>query len=191
MIIGLGYVAKSGKDTVADLLRRKADYHRIGFADKLKSVVRVSHGLTEAQLFGDQKEVLDPRWGMTPREVLQRTGVMYREQFGADFWVRSLKAEIDMTTANLRVVDRAPFDWVIPDVRFRNEADAIHAWGGIVVRVDRPGAGATGGVAGHVSEVELDGYAGWDYVVANSGTLDDLANQAEGLVRFARYREAA
>ena len=44
----------------------------------------------------------------------------------------------------------------IPDVRFRNEVDAIRAAGGKIWRISRDGAGLQGAAAKHQSEAELD-----------------------------------
>lgn len=51
---------------------------------------------------------------------------------------------------------KLPKGVVIPDVRFRNEVDAIRAAGGKVWRVSRFGAGLQGAAAKHQSETELD-----------------------------------
>ena len=63
---------------------------------------------------------------------------------------------------------------MVTDVRFRNEADAIRARGGVVVRINRPGIEAPND---HISEHDLDGYA-FDYFVDNDGTIEDLAEAA-------------
>ena len=60
-------------------------------------------------------------------------------------------------------------NWVFDDCRFLNEAKAIKEWGGLVVRLDRPQAGAVGGVIGHASEVAMKEYKDWDYIINNRG----------------------
>ena len=62
-------------------------------------------------------------------------------------------------------------DWVITDVRFPDEAQAIKDWGGVLWRVDRPGL--VGG-DGHASETAMDDYRGWDEVIVNDGTIAEL-----------------
>jgi hypothetical protein len=65
---------------------------------------------------------------------------------------------------------------VIPDVRFKNEVEAIRAAGGKLVRVVRPKAGLEGEAALHQSEREmaLMGDELFDLVIQNDSTLDDL-----------------
>jgi hypothetical protein len=57
------------------------------------------------------------------------------------------------------------------DVRFPNEAELIESYGGILIRVIRPGL-PTDDL--HESETALDGYE-VDHELVNDGTLDDLA----------------
>lgn len=77
------------------------------------------------------------------------------------------------------IVDEYP-NWVITDCRFENEAAAVKAKGGIVVRVNRPGVQP---VNRHQSEVELDNYH-FDYVINNNGTIDDLKNEVKVLIDY-------
>ncbi len=169
--IGLGYIARSGKDSVASVLESQHGYKRRAFADPLKEGAARLFGLTGSQLHGVDKETPDPFWGVTPRNLLQRLGTeAMRSTFGEDFWIRALRRHVDICFERTGL----SWDWVIPDVRFRNEAEAVLSWGGEVWRVDRPGAGATGGVAGHASERDLDGWEGWSRVIVNDGKLEDL-----------------
>ena len=94
------------------------------------------------------------------REFLQRLGNAVRDAIHPDFWVNAL---FNTYTKN---------NIIIADVRFPNEAEAIKARGGKLIRIERPGAGA----GNHISETALDDYTGWDIVIDNVGTLEDLFN---------------
>lgn len=168
-IIGLAGKARSGKDTVAGFLS-EAGFEKRAFADPLKAAAREIFSLTDSQLYGDQKERVDAFWGCTPREILQKLGTeCLRKGYADDVWVRAMERFIQNGREGF-----AFSSVVISDVRFRNEADAIIKMGGEVWRIDRTGAGATGGIAGHVSEHDLDGWTGFATVIDNNGTLDDL-----------------
>ena len=67
MIIGLGFKARSGKDTVADYLIENYGFKRLAFADALKEGCRHIFELNDEQLYGELKEVEDDYWGVTPR----------------------------------------------------------------------------------------------------------------------------
>lgn len=68
---------------------------------------------------------------------------------------------------------------VFSDCRFVNEARAIHAAGGEVWRVVRPGAGLAGGAGLHPSEAEQESPEFLELVtlaIDNSGSLEQLAS---------------
>lgn len=73
---------------------------------------------------------------------------------------------------------------VVTDVRFRDEADYIRASGGFVVRVERE----TGLQDGHVSELNLDGYDDFDYVLNNHKDIDSLELKVDRVLTDALLR---
>lgn len=165
LIIGLGYKARSGKDTVAAALVERWGFKRYAFADPLKEACREIFKLNDEQLYGSAKEKVDEFWKDTPRRILQVVGTeCLRKGYADDVWVRALE----------RRIVNGPERCVVTDVRFPNEAEAIQEWGGIVLRVDRPGAAASGGVAGHPSEMAMNAWAGWNGWLRNDGTLAEL-----------------
>lgn len=171
-IIGLAGAARSGKDTVAGMLMG-AGYGRAAFADALKQACSAIFGFSWEQLYGSEKETLDPFWKDTPRRVLQLVGTeCLRRGYAEDVWVRAMERRV--ARDNLR--------WTITDVRFPNEAEAVRRWGGVVVEVVRPGAGPKGGVEGHASENALASFA-FNATIHNEGTLEDLKNEVNALLR--------
>lgn len=162
--IGIAGRARSGKDAIAEILVRRFGFVRLAFADPLKDACAAIFGFTKDQLYGDQKEKPDPFWDDTPRKVLQLVGTeCLRKGYADDVWVRAMERRVK---EHERVV--------IPDVRYPNEAGAVRRWGGILIRVTRDGAGATGGVAGHPSEHAIDEWDGLDFEIPNNGTLAQL-----------------
>ena len=143
MIIGLTGYAQSGKSTVADYLVKKHGFTLIKFAGPLKSMMR-GLGLGEREIEGDLKEKpCALLGGRTPREAMQLLGTEWgRQHFGQNFWVN-----IGMERA-ASVLDQGG-QVVIDDVRFANEAAAIHIYGGKLFKITRPGVGP---VNGHSSD---------------------------------------
>lgn len=110
----------------------------------------------------------------TPRLLLQLLGTdCGRNILHPNIWINALFADYKKDQS----------DWIITDVRFPNEAEAIKARGGIVVRVDRPckECGGMGyhkmdcniGRIEHESEYALDSY-NFDYKLENDGSIRDL-----------------
>lgn len=173
-IIGFGHRRYRGKDTAAAYLAKQYGYAHDAFAYSLKEGLgRGIFGLTDGQLYGDLKEVVDPFWGLTPRDILQRGGTeAMRRTFGDDIWVKTL----------LRRAHHRDVPTVIADVRFVSEAEAIKTNGGLVVRIDRDIA-YDPAIDTHQSEVDLLGYEGWSCTIDNNGTLEELYRKLDTFMR--------
>lgn len=185
MLIGICGLAGSGKDSVADLMVRYHGYTRIGLADPLKAaalrlnpIVYVDHWDDVDYRLSDMVKFRG--WDRAKREIpeirqlLQRLGTeVVRELCGPDFWIDyALVAAGTMSNV------------VIPDVRFYNEALAIHEAGGYVYRVVRPGITPLPG--GHASEAGIpDSLVEFD--IENSGSLDDLESKVHSLFNHERF----
>lgn len=74
ILIGLVAPKRSGKDTAANYLCSSYGFKKYNFADPLKRGIGEIFGLSYEQLDGDDKETVDPFWGVTPRELLQKVG---------------------------------------------------------------------------------------------------------------------
>ena len=97
-----------------------------------------------------------------------------REMVAQDFWIRCWQAEVGDHAAT----HFGPLLVCSDDCRFANEFDAIRKEGGIVVRIEREGAGSATGAA-HASE---HGGGTPDIVIENNGTTGDLAARLGGIL---------
>jgi hypothetical protein len=121
--------AHSGKTTAANLLCEKFGYNRISFARPLRDML-LAIGLTEEELSGGKEEPSKLLYGTTPRRAMQSLGDWGRS-LDENFWLGLFTRKMLHGPAGAR--------WVCDDCRYDNEAAAIRAFGGVVVRVDRPG----------------------------------------------------
>ena len=71
VLIGLTGKKRSGKDTVADYLKDEVGFFKYALADPMKKACEEIFYMDESQLWGDRKEEIDPRYGVTPREIMQ------------------------------------------------------------------------------------------------------------------------
>jgi hypothetical protein len=166
MIIGLSGYAKSGKNTVAKLIKQaRPEYEEKSFATNLKVIAHILTGYPieyfEEQEFKESS--LPEEWSngnktMTIRELLQKLGTdAVRCNVHENAWVNAL-------FTNYKKSD----NWIITDVRFANEADKIKKLGGVIIRITRGKP-----VNSHISEIALDDYK-FDYEIMNTGSFDDL-----------------
>ena len=141
MIIGICGLIGCGKGTVRDILVENYGFTKLSFADKLKDGVATVFNWDRAMLEGDTvesrewRETQDDFWTketgrtITPRLVLQEFGTdCMRHGFDDGIWVSLVKQEL---------VKYPNKNFVIPDVRFPNEANMIKSIHGEVWRVRR------------------------------------------------------
>lgn len=108
----------------------------------------------------------------TPRRILQIFGQQQRLLF-PDIW-----ASYVFTTEIPNYIKEGYSKFIITDVRFKNELDVAQRLKPencqlTKVRIIRPGIVANSG-SNDVSEIDLDDYNQWDYVLCNNSTLDHL-----------------
>lgn len=158
MIIGITGYAGVGKDTCADLLTYYANFEKRAFAEKVRAAyyyVAPAEQVDAINKYGwDHAKRSNPHI----RTGLQGIGAMCRLVFGANFWV-----EQAMPT-DRRVFHPEKVNYVFSDVRYQNEAEAIKALGGIIVRLKRDNVFPAND---HLSEVGIDSIEA-DLVLENS-----------------------
>ena len=140
---------------------------------------------------------------LTPRLLLQLLGTECgRQILHPNIWVNALMSEYKSSLCNdgkfvtktnpdgstlswiphpLMEPETYP-NWIITDMRFPNELEAIKSRGGISIRVNRPYTTVVGGNGipatfnqnqFHPSETALDN-AEFDYTIENNSTIEDL-----------------
>lgn len=176
MIIGISGFAGSGKDTAADILVER-EYTKIAFADALRDYLydynpvltmwdsRNHHSRTASlqwiiDMYGWQG-YKNTDWSSVVRRAIQEASGRNSDEPN-DRWITALFKRAES-------IDKL----VISDVRYTDEADAIKARGGMVIRIERNGVSA---VNNHISEHALKGYE-FDVVVYNDGTLEEFEEE--------------
>lgn len=162
-LIGLSGKFGVGKDTAADwIVKQWPEYRVVPFADALKRVVAIMTCTSyESQFTREGKAHVPPGYKESVGRYQQILGQLGREHFREDVWV------------NIALQHPAKYK-IIPDVRHANEADAIKAAGGIVIRIVRKGIILNDGRdPTHISETALDNYQ-FDNLINNNGSLEDF-----------------
>jgi hypothetical protein len=193
-------------DIIQDLCKKHngPNFEQKAFAGKLKQIASILTGIP-VEKFEDQefkKNLLDVEWGtvqqiplnsippfadmqfnvmMSVREFLQRLGTeAMRDGLHTNVWVNALFADYkdvyigDWGQGN-HMYEKP--NWIITDMRFENELEAIVKKGGITIRVVRPGTV----VGNHSSEVALDGFI-MHYEIINDGTIEDLVEKVRAIL---------
>jgi hypothetical protein len=157
IIIGLHGKKQSGKNTFARLAMAmcKVSCFELAFADSLKQEVAAACDITMEEI--ERKKSLY-------RPMLQWWGTEFRRSVTDDYWVRRIADKIVKLPSDTSVC-------FITDVRFINEAKFIKDIGGVLIKIKRDLEDVNDL---HASEISMDGYTDFDYIVNNDGTISDL-----------------
>jgi cytidylate kinase len=200
-IIALSGYIGSGKDTIASIIKKldvDHDWKIKKFGYKLKQIATILTGIPSDK-FEDQefkKTYLGDEWTvetkidhtlikdgkatrakvfnrMTVRDMLQKLGTeAIRNGLHPDTWVNALMCDYKKTKD--KDEEYSYPNWIITDLRFPNEYDAIKSMGGIIIRVNREID--VSDRLKHISEIALDDYK-FDYVIDNTSDMDHLISE--------------
>lgn len=179
------------------------------FAGKLKTMASLLTGIP-VEKFEDQefkKTYLSEEWNspynipfsgpdfvehdgrMTVRELLQKLGTdAMRDNLHENVWVNALFADYkgiitEPAKFGGTAIGEYP-NWVITDMRFPNEMDAVYKREGFTIRVVRDYAlrgGPEDPKNQHPSETALDD-SHFDYEIINDGTIEDLIEKVREIL---------
>lgn len=154
-IIGIAGFKRCGKDTLARAIAAVAQSRGmataiIAFADPLRQAAAAAYGLNVAEFTDDAlKDRVVEAWGITRRQMLINLGEAMRG-IDPDHWVKAWRRAVAMQSriertalaslaGSYSAVAHSPVLIITPDLRRVNEADAIHAMGGLNVLLRRDG----------------------------------------------------
>lgn len=167
MIIAISGKAQSGKDTIGACLVNQHGFIRVASADALKRIAMRTFNWDGAK---------DARG----RKFLQDLATAVRG-YDPDFWINITLQEIERMCRPM--VAGKVEDFVITDVRYKNEADLLKKASAVLIRIERKGIE----LFDHESETQLDNYEDFDYVIGNNGSIYDLEERVTAILN--RIRE--
>jgi len=172
MILGISGKLGSGKSHVARHIQNtllEYEFKKKSFGYDVKKIASYLTGINMKTILSRKgKSHYLPEWDMTLGEMYQKIGTdCMRLNLHTDAWILSLFSGYDSEQ-----------NWVIDDLRFPNEAEAIKERGGLIIRLE----GDPKDVRkkdprdlNHPSETSLDNYKRFD-ILFNTETenLEDL-----------------
>lgn len=173
VLIGLIGNRRVGKTTMSDYLVEKYKFKTYAYADPIKEGAKVMFNLTDEQVYGDLKEVVDERWGISPRIFLQKLGTdCCRKTFGDDVWIKTMKFWYE---------NNKDKNIVISDIRFPNEAKAIKDMGGTLIKIVNPDVDQI--YNEHESEKLVDTIQ-YDLMINNNNTMKDYYKKIDDIIKI-------
>ena len=204
-LIGVSGKIGSGKDLLCDIINYLTQEEDWGSFERFMEESNAYYD-TYKNLFSDKKEaekMCDEIWDhtdfletllLTPRKLLQLIGTEAgRQIIHPNIWVNALFADYVCNDCGQKecptdeedtgqMIHRSFPNWIITDVRFPNEVEAIEDKGGTVIRIERtPRSYGTEFEIEHSSETALDDYD-FDYVINNNGSISDLIDKVRQIL---------
>jgi hypothetical protein len=185
-IIAICGAKRSGKDVLAKHIVANRGFKKLSFAEPLKKAVKelfnftdIQVGIDEENAIGYEKDIIDERWGISPRKALQF--------FGTEIMQHNIGGLIPNTNRGFladillsRISGDACDGYVISDMRFLHEYNKLKNSAKvrslIVIKINRPSINIPDDKEEtHVSEKEyLD--IPYDVEIVNDGTISDLTD---------------
>lgn len=164
--IAFSYKAQSGKDTCADYAITKHDGYVVKFAEHLYNLM---YKIQDHLGFEKKKDA----------RLLQMIGTGYARSIDENIWVKHTVGKINQMTR-----EDPSVNIFVTDARFPNEIEALKNLGFTVCKINRSeeNKGDIGRDTSHPSEVSLDDYTAWDFVIENNETLEDLYKKVDNII---------
>lgn len=158
-VIGVSGKSGTGKDYITQQFIRPLGFYQWSLAWHFK-VGMVGKGLAT------HEEVFFTKPPHVRHELQQEGTARGRKIFGDDLWCNTAMEWFTVLNEAWGI-DK----FVIPDVRFQNEVAFIQRMGGQVIRINAPWRAENNSLPPelrtHVSEIDLDNFVGFDYIVNN------------------------
>lgn len=191
-IIAICGAKRSGKDVLAKHLVATRGFKKLSFAEPLKKAVRelfnfndIQVGIDEENAIGNEKDIIDERWGISPRKALQFFGTEIMQHTIDElipntnrcFLADILLSRIPDATGEAGNADNG---YVISDMRFLHEYNKLKSSAKvrslIIVKISRPSINISEGIRdAHISEKEFIDIP-YDVEIVNDGTISDLTD---------------
>jgi hypothetical protein len=181
-VIGIGGFKRSGKDTFGRLLHEAAAMRgvntvRTAFADPVRVAAAAAYGFG-TNTFGftssRTKDVVDPQWGITPRQMMINVGEAMCAS-DPDHWVKVWRNSYANVGADTLVI--------VTDVRKIAEAREVITRGGTLALIQRPGVVWDGTSSEWLAHHYAASPHFFDVLVKNDGDVSSLRRHADRIVR--------
>ena len=154
----------SGKDTLAGLMLKKMPtFRRYAMGDVIKDTFGKENGLTYEQIEANKALY---------RPALIELGNWGRKQ-DPDYWLKKIIS--------------ADGDIFVTDVRMKHEYEVFKDAGAKSIRVEAPREirASRGKLVNEndTTETDLDNITDWDYIIQNDGSMENLTQKADELVK--------
>lgn len=175
---------RAGKDTISDYIVEKYGYTKDRLADPLKQAIKAIFGWTDEHVDGNLKELIDPIYGISPRQAMMDIGTEWAqygltkryEHFdyitGRNLWINRLCEKYK---------DKDNYNIVVCDVRFPHEIykmrENLSDANITIINIKR---GLDNNIK-HESEALVNDLP-YDYTISNNDTIESLFMKVDDII---------
>ena len=163
-----------GKDTLADYLVEEKQFIKYSFADPVKEISKIIFNLNEEQLNGNLKEVIDDRWGISPRVMFKRIGTEFGQykiyELFPELKDKIVSRGLWLTLFEDFLEKNKDKNIVIADVRFNHEVNILKKHNFNIIKINRNRELNDS----HISENEIKLIKHIDYEIDNNCSKEAL-----------------
>ena len=167
---------QQGKTTAARFLMDNLGYTKIAFADPLRFMI-------ERLLHSAGYSYNEIHWFLNggKEQDIEVIGASYRHlarTLGTEWGRNLIHPELWLKIAEQKFIHTDP-PICVDDVRFLNELELLRRHNFALVKVVRDVSRSDADT--HESDVSLRDFDGWDHVIENNGTLEELCSKVRGI----------
>ena len=196
MIIGFVGNEHVGKDTAATHLIKAYNFRKYSLADPIKDIAKTVFCWNENHINGKLKDEVDDETGIKPREFFKWIGTeifqyAIHEKFpnlkikNRCMWSNCMKQYIEIYGNNSNIV--------IPDIRFKHEAEELIKCGGYLIYIDRTSEYSDNyEIIELINETNPETDKPWIFeIVDNNGSYDDFYKNLDNLINKINCKKIA
>lgn len=156
--------AKSGKDETANIIKK---------IYKNKKVLKYS----STKYLKDYVKMIKGEYEEKPRDFLQELGFEIKEKY-PNFFIDRIKEDIDFLSDFYDII-------IVTGVRLTKELDFFkNNYNATLIKIERNiDNGLTEKQKNDITELDVDNYLNYDFIIRNSGSLEELEKNVIKIVR--------
>jgi hypothetical protein len=189
-IIALTGKKGCGKSVASDHISKLYNSHKLSFSTPLKKAISEIFNFRNNECFdSDKKELVDSRWGVSPRELMQKIGTdIFRDRMKEvcpnmimpydTIWISNMYFNIREIENIYKYSIYKYNTYIIDDCRFEDEYNFIKNLGGYVVRINK-----TDRIYSKNDDHSSEKGCSFDFEIDNNGTIEELKIRIDNLIR--------
>ena len=189
-IIALTGKKGCGKSIASEHINKLYNSHKLSFSTPLKKAISEIFDFRNNECYDvNKKEIIDYRWGLSPRELMQTIGTeVFREKINEilpnlhmpynNIWISNMYFRIRDIEEEYKHSIYKYNTYVIDDCRFEDEYNFVKNLGGYVIKINRNQE-----IYSKTDTHESEKGCSFDFEIENNGSVGEFKIKIDNLIR--------